>query len=201
MTTSRSGRPRDPRLDAAILEAGLALFVEGGIAAASFEAIAERTGAGRSSIYRRWRTREDLLLAAIHRLRKQRETGAEDWASRPIGEVLEMFRELTVAAAGDPLSVGLLRQMLALKPNHPIKRAYWSTVIEPRREVFAKMIMSARAKGEIPPGLEPQLLQDLLAGAIAYRLLMHPEPPDALHAESYVRGVLSALGLHRSSTI
>lgn len=199
MTASRSGRPRDPRVDAAILDAGLALFVEGGISATSFEAIAERSGAGRSSIYRRWRTREDLLLAAIHRLRTQREAGAEDWASRPIGEVLEMFRELTVAAARDPLSVGLLRQMVALEPDHPIKRAYWSTVIEPRREVFAKMIMSARATGEIARGPEPELLQDLLAGAIAYRLLMHPEPLDAPQAEGYVRGLLSALGLHTSS--
>lgn len=199
MTASRAGRPRDPQLDAAILDAGLALFVEGGIAAASFEAIAERTGAGRSSIYRRWRTREDLLLAAIHRIRTQRETGYEDWASRPIREVLDMFLELTVAAANDPLSVGLLRQMLALEPGNPIKRAYWSTVIEPRREVFAEMIMSARAKGEIAPGLEPELLQDVLAGAIAYRLLMHPEPPDAPSVQSYVRRVLGALGLDTSS--
>jgi hypothetical protein len=115
----------------------------------------------------------------------------------PVGEVLEMFRELTVAAVRDPLSVGLLRQMLALEPTNPIKRAYWSTGIEPRREVFAKMIVSARATGEIPPGPQPELLQDLLAGAIAYRLL-HPEPLDEPQAESYLRGVLSALGLDTS---
>ncbi|MBV8957088.1 MAG: TetR/AcrR family transcriptional regulator [Solirubrobacterales bacterium] len=198
MTTSHAGRPRDPRLDEAILDAGLALFVDGGIGAASFEAIAERTGASRSSIYRRWRTREDLLLAAIDRLRVQRETGAEDWASRPIGEVLDLFRQLTVAAANDPLSVGLLRQMFALEPGSPIKRAYWSTVIEPRREMFAKMIVAARHTGEISPGPEPGLLQDLLAGAIAYWLLMHPEAPDEQQAESYVLHVLSALGLDPS---
>jgi AcrR family transcriptional regulator len=195
MRSSRSGRPRDPRLDAAILDAGLRLFVEGGVTAASFEAIAERTGASRSSIYRRWRTREDLLLAAIDRLRAQREMGAEDWASRPIREVLDLFERLTVAAVADPLSLGLLRQVLALPPDHPIKRAYWTKVIEPRRAVFATMILAARESDELPPGPDPDLLQDLLAGGLAYRLLMHPEPLDQPEAERYVRRVLSALGL------
>lgn len=200
MASRRSGRPRNPQLDAAILDAGLRLFVDDGLAGASFEAIAERIGASRSSIYRRWRTREELLLAAIDRLRRQREEGAEDWASRPIGEVLDLFRELTVAAAGDPLSLGLLRQVLALEPDHPIKRRYWSTVLEPRREVFTKMILAARHSGELPPGAKPELVQDLLAGAIAYRLLMHPVPPDERGAESYVREVLNALGLNPSGT-
>jgi AcrR family transcriptional regulator len=196
----RPGRPRDPGLDAAILDAALRLFVDGGLASASFEAIAERSGASRSSIYRRWGTREELLLAAIDRLRVQSEAGAEGWASRPIGEVLDLFLELTVAATSDPLSVGLLRQVLALEPGSPIKSRYWATVIEPRREKFATMILAARHRGELPPGPEPELAQDLLAGAIAYRLLMHPVPLDERQAESFVRRVLHALGLDPSAT-
>ncbi|HET9103788.1 MAG TPA: TetR/AcrR family transcriptional regulator [Solirubrobacteraceae bacterium] len=186
-------------MDEAILDTGLRLFVDGGLASASFEAIAERTGASRSSIYRRWRTREELLLAAIERLRVQREAGAEDWASRPIAELLDLFCELTVVATSDPLSLGLLRQMLALEPSNPIKRRYWSTVIAPRREEFAKMILAARHRGELPPGPEPELAQDLLAGAIAYRLLMHPACPDEQEMESYVRRVLNVLGLDPSA--
>lgn len=199
MPPIRSGRPRDPRLDAVILEAGLQLFVDGGLARASFEAVAERTGVSRSSIYRRWRTREDLLLAAIDRLRVQRETGAEDWASRPIADVLDLFQRLTAAAASDPFSVGLLRQVLALENDSPIKRAYWSTVVEPRREVFAKMILAARKSGELPPGPDPEMVQDLLAGAIAYRLLMHPGRLDEQQAERYISRLLGALSLSPSS--
>lgn len=189
------GRPRDPRLDAAILDAGLRLFVDGGLPATSFEAIAERTGASRSSIYRRWRTREDLLLAAIDQLRVQYEGGTEDWARRPIDEVLDLFQRLTAAAAIDPLSLGLLRQMLALPPDNALRRTYWSSIIAPRREAFARMILAARRDGALPPGRDPDLLQDLLAGGIAYRLLMHPEPLDRAGAERYVREVLNAVGL------
>lgn len=195
MSSSRSGRPRDPQLDATILDAGLRLFVEGGVTAASFEAIAARTGVSRSSIYRRWRTREDLLLAAIDRLRMDREAGAEEWESLPIHDVLALFQRLTAAAASDPLSLGLLRQVLALPSDHPIKRTYWSAVIEPRRRAFAQMILAARERGELAPGPEPDLLQDLLAGGIAYRLLMHPEPLDHAQAERFVRRVLGTLGL------
>jgi AcrR family transcriptional regulator len=193
---TRPGRRRDTRLDAAILDAALALFVEGGVVAASFEAIAARTGASRSTIYRRWPNRDELLLAAIDRLRTQLEAGAEDWAARPVAEVIELFQRLTLAAATDAHSIGLLRQVLALDPHSPIKHRYWAAVIQPRRDTFAQMITIARQRGELPAGLDPYLLQDLLAGALAFRLLMHPDKLDETQAQSYLRELLTALGLH-----
>lgn len=182
------------------MEAALELFLEGGIAATSFEAIAERTGASRSSIYRRWRTRDDIVLAAIDRYRAQQEAGAQDWSSRPVAEVTELFTRLTVAAVTDRRSMALLRQMLALDRDSPIKRRYWATVIQPRRETFARMIVTAREQQLLPEGLDPYLLQDVLAGALAYQLLMNPEPLGRTAAERYVRRLLDGLGLLSRAT-
>jgi AcrR family transcriptional regulator len=193
--SNRRGRPRDERLDTAIMDSALERFLEGGIAAASFETIAERAGVSRSTIYRRWRTREDLLLAALDRLRAEGERGAEDWASLPLKDVVAIFEERTVTAATDERSIGLLRQVLSLGEDSPIRRRYWSAVIEPRREAFAQMISMARRQGELSPGLDPHLLQDLLAGALTYRLLMNPEPLDESSARDYVHELLSQLGL------
>src|SRR5450759_2490151 len=59
------GRPRDPRLDDALLEAGLAVFLESGYSAASLTKIARRAGVGTPAIYRRWPTKADLAMAIV----------------------------------------------------------------------------------------------------------------------------------------
>ncbi len=60
----RPGRPRDPELDQVILDATIELLCQEGFAGTSVEAVAERAGVSKATIYRRWPTREDLLLAA-----------------------------------------------------------------------------------------------------------------------------------------
>jgi AcrR family transcriptional regulator len=60
-------RPRDPRIDGAILDAALALLAERPFADVSMAAIAERAGVGRPALYRRFRDKADLVAAAIAR--------------------------------------------------------------------------------------------------------------------------------------
>src|SRR5215472_13465077 len=60
-----AGRPRSPMVDQAILRAALQLFIEHGVAGASIEKIAKQAGVGKTSIYRRWSSREALLAQAI----------------------------------------------------------------------------------------------------------------------------------------
>src|SRR5687767_7720234 len=64
----RRGRPRDPGLDRAILDSAFALMVETGIRGFSVREVARRSGIPKSSIYRRWATRADLLAAVLSRL-------------------------------------------------------------------------------------------------------------------------------------
>ena len=61
-----AGRPRDRRLDAAVLAATRALLVEVGYRDLSIGAIARRSGVDRPAIYRRWRTKAELVHAAIY---------------------------------------------------------------------------------------------------------------------------------------
>lgn len=188
------------RVESAILDTALELFLAGGLAAASFEAIAERARVSRTTIYRRWRTREDLLVAALQRLRQTNEAGVEDWTERSLAEVIAIFEQLTVAALVDARSMGLLRQMVALESDSPIKRQYWSTIVQPRRDIFSQMITTARSRGELAPGPDPELLQDQLGGAILYRALMRPDPLDTDEAQRYVRLLLETLGLKQDGS-
>src|SRR5262249_58597669 len=64
-----AGRPGSPVVDQAILRAALELFIEHGVAGASIEKIAKRAGVAKTSVYRRWSSREALLAQAIEAAR------------------------------------------------------------------------------------------------------------------------------------
>jgi len=61
----RVGRPRDPRVDAAVRAATLELLVEEGYHATSIQAIARRAGVSAPSIYRRWSSKAELIEEAV----------------------------------------------------------------------------------------------------------------------------------------
>src|ERR1700678_2676674 len=92
-TRSAPGRPRSPAVDGAILTSALALFLEGGIEAIAFDQIAKRTGVSRSAIYRRWDSRDALLVAALEHLRGQSDLAFPDWAERPLDEIVDWLVE------------------------------------------------------------------------------------------------------------
>jgi AcrR family transcriptional regulator len=62
----RPGRPRDPSRDEAILAATLALFAEDGYAGLSIEGVAARAGVGKATIYRRYSSKAQLVVDAVH---------------------------------------------------------------------------------------------------------------------------------------
>ena len=62
---SPAKRRRGQELEDAILGAAWDALIEGGYAAFTIDAVAERAGTSRPVLYRRWKTREDLVLAAI----------------------------------------------------------------------------------------------------------------------------------------
>ena len=61
----RPGRPRSERADRAIIDASLSVFAESGTEGLCIEEVAARAGVGKTTIYRRWPGKEDLLLDAI----------------------------------------------------------------------------------------------------------------------------------------
>ena len=61
-----SGRPRDPQVDARILDAARSLLQEGGLAQLSIASVAARAGVGRPTVYRRFETREDIALQVLY---------------------------------------------------------------------------------------------------------------------------------------
>ena len=194
-----SGRPRDPNVDAAILDTALRLFVEGGLGAVSFEQIAKQSGVSRAAIYRRWTSKEDLLAHSLSRLRALAEAPFADWTARPMSEVMEWFIENVPRQMLNPFYRNLSRSMLALGDSSELKSAYCKMVLQPRRDAFSAMIRAARAAGELQDGADPDLIQDMLSGALLHQVLIEPAGASEADLREYVVRLLKGLGLLSSA--
>jgi AcrR family transcriptional regulator len=189
------GRPRSPNVDAAILDAALALFVERGLGGVSFEQNAKRSGVSRTAIYRRWGSKEEVVARALGRLREQAEETFADWAERPISEVMAWFVENVPRQMLNPYYRSLSRSVLALDDSSELKAIYLETVLRPRRDAFSKMIRRARATGTLPDGLDPDLVQDMLSGALLHQILLEPAGQTEEQLRGYIVRLLGGLGL------
>lgn len=189
------GRPRDERAHAAILTATIECFAEGGLSATTIDSVARRAGVSRSTVYRRWSTREQLVTAALQSVRGQAEASVEEWPELPLGQIMALFRRMTVAALLDDRSMALLRQVTALPKGSPVAEAYWNLVVVPRRASFRAVLERAQARGELPLGADVDLIQDQLAGTLLYRALVNPAPLSRAAARRYVDSLLTSLGL------
>src|SRR5271165_5405078 len=92
---SGPGRPRSPATDQAILRAAMELFIQSGIEGVNVEQIAARAGVARTTVYRRWSSKEALLAQAIAAARGS----AEEQAAAGATEFVELSRRLTSALA------------------------------------------------------------------------------------------------------
>jgi len=174
----RPGRPRDPNADNAILRAALKIFIENGIDAVTIEEIARRAGVGRSTVYRRWSSKEQLLAQAIESAREsiaptqtlarlapaiaQRDfvrnlldAGVELWGRKQI-------RDLTIRLVGAQLDCPQLQTV------------YWNTYVEPRWKLFTTLLERMRKQGSLPKNTDVEVLAHMIGGAMIYRLLFMP---------------------------
>lgn len=200
MTESAArGRPRDPALDTTILTAVLELFISHGIVGMSIEQVAKRAGVGKPTIYRRWSTKERLVADAIETLvvaDVRWPTAAEIEASAP--EVL-VRRNIDVAArtAADPQFRALVAQIYGSAVTHPLlMQTYWENYIAPRRELSMALLKRAQSDGTVAADADLDVLVDMLAGAVTYRVLQ-PNPPTVRQMKRYLESAYRQVGLLR----
>src|SRR5437870_5218075 len=110
----RRGRPRSPSADRAIAEATVELLASGGFASLKIERVAERAGVGKTTIYRRWPTKEQLVASALSEF-------ADDFAVPDSGSsrddvVVAIRYQLGVLTAGLGRVAGALLAEAAFRP-------------------------------------------------------------------------------------
>ena len=169
-TASRgAGRPRDGRVDRDVLEATRALLVEVGYPALTIDAIARRANVSRPAIYRRWKTKAQLVHEAVY-------PDADQTLQLPdTGDFAADLRTIvssTVAIFSRPEVLAAIPGLLADQRDDPELRERLALRLEAdARAQFAVFIEAAVARGDARPGLRGDVLFDAFAGAALFRIV------------------------------
>src|SRR5260370_2635522 len=143
-TIRKAGRPRSAQSHQAILKATLALFAEEGLAGLSIEAIAERAGVGKTTIYRRWSSKEDVIKDALTLFRGDHplpDTG------NIRDDLLYIAKEAREVFNRHPLMAKLTTKVIAeIKTRPEIYGAFYEKLVAPLVQQFHQMIKYAQER-------------------------------------------------------
>jgi AcrR family transcriptional regulator len=190
------GRPRSDAVDAAILRAALALFFEHGIHGASIERIARRARVAKSSVYRRWSSREALLAQAIETFRNTIGPTIELIERTPPDRFVALLLEACGAVARPELRTLVTRLIGSIADAPGLMAVYRDAYFAPRRAAILTAFTRMQRAGLIPAATDLELLVDTLIGALIHRIMATPlgdDTPAAIRA--YMARVLRHAGI------
>jgi AcrR family transcriptional regulator len=169
-------RRRGEELYAAILEATLAELAEAGYSRLAMERVAARAGAGKASLYRRWPSRAELVVAALRHHYRGPETIPDTGSLRD--DVLALLRLGATRLNGvfGEAARGLMAESLIDPDRTASLRANMFTT---RNRLMGEILEHAAARGDISPSvITPQLIE-LAPALVDHHFLMHGAPiPD-----------------------
>lgn len=184
------GRPRSQKARRAVLDAARALVEKGGYHAATIEAIAERAGVAKTTIYRSWPNRAALIVDLLMEM-------AQNAVPMPSGpDPLEAVRtEMRgIARASDHLMGHLLTALVAEAQRDPeIRTALLSGLFHPRSNATAKMVRKAQEAGVVRKDISALVAVDLLVGPLFYRMLVRHQPLTDAYVSQVFRVVTAGL--------
>jgi AcrR family transcriptional regulator len=183
----KQGRPRSAASHQAMLQATLALLAEVGFEAMSVEGIAARAGVGKTTIYRRYSGKEELVAAAIEQTRAEVVIPNTGKLWNDMDALVQQSAQITLSPIGRQ-AVAMIVSSAA--GNAQFAQIYWDKYLEPRRAAFAIVIERAKARKEIPADLDPGLVFDAMSGIMLYALIF---PPSTESWSCYVRRALQLL--------
>lgn len=174
----RAGRPRNPETDAAILASALEEFGQQGYEGMTVEAVALRAGVGKATIYRRWASKEDLIVAAVGWMVKSvvevPQTGnlRDDLITMVAGAC--RFMKTSIAGVVFP------RMAAEVAGRTPLGLRYVKSVIAPRRALIRSLLARGTETGQLRSDADVELMSDSLIAPVIFRKLLGEldETPD-----------------------
>ncbi|MEU0483829.1 TetR/AcrR family transcriptional regulator [Streptosporangium sp. NPDC006013] len=195
-TTRPAGRPRSARAEKAIIDATLDLVGESsGLSELSIEGIAARAGVGKTTIYRRWSSKEDLLVDALATLKRPFPVPGGVSVREDLITYMRVFQQ----DACDARNRCVMNIAMNEAERHPrlVERIRQAT-IEPRRAAMAALLRRGIATGELRADLDVRIAMATVVGTIMWYIRTEgPEENGELPsdlAERIVDQLLTGLG-------
>ena len=165
------GRPRSAQSHQAMLQAALELLAEVGFEAMSIEAIAARAGIGKTTIYRRYSAKEELVADAIENMREEVLIPNTGNLGSDIDELIENAAQITLSPLGRQTTAMIIS---SASSNPRFAQIYRTKYLEPRRQAFAIVLERAKARNEVQKDLDSGLVFDAISGIMLYALIFQP---------------------------
>lgn len=185
--TRSPGRPRRPETGRAILDAAIVELAQVGYEALSFEAVAARSGSSRSTIYRRYRNKAELVVAAVGQAFERANPEAPD-----TGDVLADVTTLVYNTARMLVSTpvgGVIRAIVFSLPRDHALSELAAGLERQRRKLLTSVLERGVRAGQLGP-LDVDKRIDAMLGAVYLRFLLLQKPVHRRYVEGLVRQVL-----------
>jgi AcrR family transcriptional regulator len=186
---------RTARTQIAVFDATVAELVANGYAQTSVEAIAQRAGVHKTTVYRRWRTKDQLIADALSHAAETRTDVADT------GDIDADMRLLARAVATTITSregLATVRAIVAEAPSSPelgrVLKHFWAS----RAALVGPIIDAAKARNQLPRTTSATELMKYIAAPLYYQLLMTDEP---VTEESADRAAAAALAAARAGVL
>jgi AcrR family transcriptional regulator len=190
------GRPRDPRADRSIVSAALDVIAEQGVHAFRMDDVAERAGVGKGAIYRRYRSKDELVTAAVAELVS--EIAVPDTGSTH-DDLLALMRD-AVSVYADPTAAGVMPSLVAAMRRQPeLAQAVRGGFLARRRDALREVLERGVSRGDLRADLDLEFALDVLGGPLFYRLLITGGPIDEQLAANVADLILRGFAPHETS--
>jgi AcrR family transcriptional regulator len=186
------GRPRSEKARKAILAAAAELLLARGLSAVSMDAVAERAGVSKATIYRWWPTKETLALDALYTEWAPAHPSPRDTGSLR-GDLLALLRPWARLTSSRPYGRVIAALITEAQTDPVFAAEYRQRVVEPRRDQARAVFRRAIERGEIPPDTNIEVALDLLYGPLYHRLLHGHAPLNDRFTQDVIDMALSGI--------
>src|SRR5918998_3851331 len=186
----RGGRPRDPSRDDVIRAAILRLLGGVGYGALPMEGGAAGAGVGKATIYRRWRTKHDLVVDTLSDINRAiavpPDTGSVETDARAL-------MDLVVTTVQSPAGAAIRSLLPAMQYQPALVEAFRKGPLAVWRNAFAAVWARAEARGEVRPGMKGTVTAEAISALIVQRWLLTGEPLDPPYVDEVFETVVLPL--------
>ncbi len=186
----RGGRPRDPSRDDVIRAAIVRLLGEVGYGALTMDAVAAEAGVGKATIYRRWRTKQELVVDVVADLNRSWMVSVDTGSLE--GD-LRLLVHRMVEMMTSPLGSATRSLLAAMQHEPSLTEAFRDGPLTVWRRAFGEVWERAQARGELGPDLRQSIPAEATTALLVQRWLVTREPVDAAYADAVLETVVLPL--------
>lgn len=173
------------------MDAAMKMISEQGYGALTVEAIAKITGIAKTTIYRRWKSKGELILDALLHSSERNIKPANSVS--PAQDIKSFIIQTCDLVEKNNLGSSLAAVVAEAQLDGDFAEQLWHRFIKKRRGVLSEIIERGKAAGELRADCDTEIVMDIIYGAFWYRVLTNRSPLSRKFAKTLVDQILQGI--------